>query len=64
MKLIFLSHENEAVRSQISDDCSDREWKISPLNGDGNNCSEKSSHILAIGMEDKPLNGDENPRKP
>ena len=52
-KLIFLSHENEVVRSPISDDCGDREWKISPLNGDGNSSTSLIDTAPLPGMEDK-----------
>ncbi len=52
-KLIFLSHENEVVRSPISDDCGDREWKISPLNGDGNSIFICFGKPKIIRMEDK-----------
>ncbi len=52
MKLIFFSHANRIKRVGKIDDCDDREWKISPRRGDGNqNLLLSSQHDRR--MEDK-----------
>ena len=61
MKLIFFSHANRIKRVGKIDDCDDREWKISPRRGDGNNMTSTSVLVTFLEWKISPRRGDGNP---
>lgn len=57
MKLIFFSHANRIKRVGKIDDCDDRECKISPRRGDGNDTRTTAS-FFATEWKISPRLGD------